>query len=161
MTKSLFKKFLFESVSKTKKYLREESLADALAAEGAEDEDMPAPDSDLVDAMKDEPVDTPEMEGSSLDNAEDVQQTIQNYQSENNETIMGWINKLDEFVDFVNSPEHEGGIKATIDKAIPGSVFEKIKTAEARSLTRTAKEAAAFSQSLRSYINAKTTEIKQ
>lgn len=159
MKKTLFEGFLKESVKASKQALNEESLADALAAEGDPDTELDAPDSDLVDALDAEEVQTPDNSGA-LENAEEVQQTIKNYQSENNEIIMGWIKKLDELVEFMNSPTHEGGIKATIDKAIQGSVFEKIKTSEARSLTRSSKEVAALSQSLRSYVNANTTEIK-
>lgn len=159
MKKLLFAEKLRESVQRSLKAINEESLADALAAEGDEDA-LPAPDEDLVDALDAEEVETPEMDAGALGDAEAVQQTIKDYQNENNDIIMGWIKKLDEFVNFVNSPTYDGGIKASIDKAIQGSVFEKIKTSEARSLTRTAKEAAALSQALRSYVNAPSTEIK-
>ena len=46
----------------------------------------------------------------------------------------------------------EDSIKNIIERAMPGSVLEKIKKSEARRLTRVSTEAAALSQALKSYI---------
>lgn len=137
--------------------LKEDALEDALQEETPDEN---ASSSELVDAMSDDPVDTPDLEQQSAD-MKKIQHTISDFRNKNNDIIMSWINRIDEFADFLNSPTFEGGIKNTIDKGIPNSVFEKIKTSESRSLTRAAKEASSLSQSLRSYINAKTNELKQ
>lgn len=71
---------------------------------------------------------------------------------ENNELLSQWVATIDDFTSFVNDPNREDSIKNIIERAMPGSVLEKIKKAEARRLTRVSTEAAALSQALKSYI---------
>ena len=71
---------------------------------------------------------------------------------ENNELLSQWVATIDDFTSFVNDPNRDDSIKNIIERAMPGSVLEKIKKAEARRLTRVSTEAAALSQALKSYI---------
>lgn len=71
---------------------------------------------------------------------------------ENNELLSQWVETIDDFTSFVNDPNREDSIKNIIERAMPGSVLEKIKKSEARRLTRVSTEAAALSQALKSYI---------
>mgnify|MGYP003299538102 CR=1 FL=1 len=71
---------------------------------------------------------------------------------ENNELLSQWVQTIDDFTAFVNDPAREDSIKNIIERAMPGSVLEKIKKSEARRLTRVSTEAAALSQALKSYI---------
>lgn len=71
---------------------------------------------------------------------------------ENNELLSQWVSTIDDFTSFVNDPNREDSIKNIIERAMPGSVLEKIKKSEARRLTRVSTEAAALSQALKSYI---------
>ena len=71
---------------------------------------------------------------------------------ENNELLSQWVATIDDFTSFVNDPNREDSIKNIIERAMPGSVLEKIKKSEARRLTRVSTEAAALSQALKSYI---------
>ena len=71
---------------------------------------------------------------------------------ENNELLSQWVQTIDDFTSFVNDPNREDSIKNIIERAMPGSVLEKIKKSEARRLTRVSTEAAALSQALKSYI---------
>lgn len=71
---------------------------------------------------------------------------------ENNELLSQWVTTIDDFTSFVNDPNREDSIKNIIERAMPGSVLEKIKKSEARRLTRVSTEAAALSQALKSYI---------
>ena len=71
---------------------------------------------------------------------------------ENNELLSQWVSTIDDFTSFVNDPNRDDSIKNIIERAMPGSVLEKIKKAEARRLTRVSTEAAALSQALKSYI---------
>lgn len=71
---------------------------------------------------------------------------------ENNELLSQWVSTIDDFTSFVNDPNRDDSIKNIIERAMPGSVLEKIKKSEARRLTRVSTEAAALSQALKSYI---------
>lgn len=80
---------------------------------------------------------------------------------ENNELLSQWVQTIDDFTSFVNDPNREDSIKNIIERAMPGSVLEKIKKAEARRLTRVSTEAAALSQALKSYIGGVQTDVIQ
>lgn len=101
--------------------------------------------------------------GSALDSqispAEDnkieelkIQKQINKRNAQLNDVILGWVEKLDEFVIFINDPMNTESIKYITDSAATGSILEKIKNSEARRLTRVATECSALAQSLRSYI---------
>jgi hypothetical protein len=80
---------------------------------------------------------------------------------ENNELLSQWVQTIDDFTSFVNDPNREDSIKNIIERAMPGSVLEKIKKSEARRLTRVSTEAAALSQALKSYIGGIQTGEEQ
>ena len=81
-----------------------------------------------------------------------LQAHLQQRAHENNELLSQWAATIDDFTSFVNDPNRDDSIKNIIERAMPGSVLEKIKKSEARRLTRVATEAASLSQALKSYI---------
>lgn len=81
-----------------------------------------------------------------------IQQAVNKRNAQINDVIVGWVEKLDEFVSFINDPMNTDSIKYITDAAAPGSILEKVKSSEARRLTKVATECSALAQSLRSYI---------
>lgn len=81
-----------------------------------------------------------------------IQQAVDKRNAQINEVIVGWVKKLDEFIEFINDPMNKESIKYIVDSAAPGSILEKIKSSESRRLTKVATECSALAQSLRSYI---------
>lgn len=75
-----------------------------------------------------------------------------------NTLLAGWADRIDEFVDFINDPEHDQGIRNILNSAISGTALEKIKVSELKTITKIAADAASLSQSLRSYIGAITAD---
>lgn len=75
-----------------------------------------------------------------------------------NMLLSGWADRIDEFVEFINDPDHDQGIRNILNSAISGTALEKIKVSELKTITKIAADAASLSQSLRSYIGAITTD---
>lgn len=87
-----------------------------------------------------------------------LQNHLQQRAKENNELLSQWVATIDDFTSFVNDPNREDSIKNIIERAMPGSVLEKIKKSEARRLTRVSTEAAALSQALKAHIGGVSSE---
>lgn len=81
-----------------------------------------------------------------------IQQAIEKRNAQINDVIIKWVDKIDEFVEFINDPMNKESIKYIIDSAAVGSILEKIKGSESRRITRVATECSALAQSLRSFI---------
>lgn len=75
-----------------------------------------------------------------------------------NSLLTNWADKIDEFVEFINDPSHDQGIRNILNSAISGTALEKIKVSELKTITKIAADAASLSQSLRSYIGSITTD---
>lgn len=75
-----------------------------------------------------------------------------------NTLLSGWADRIDDFVDFINDPAHDQGIRNILNSAISGTALEKIKVSELKTITKIAADAASLSQSLRAYIGAITAD---
>lgn len=152
MSKNLFESVFKHQVKKELKTLNENTLEDELGGGvddlGADENELAAQMEDDVDAV--DPNEARQQQDAS--NAVEIQDKIAQKIEQDNDILSGWVNKLDEFLKFVNDPATDGSIRSVIDNSIEGSVFQKIKTSENRRITRVATEVAAFTEAIKSYI---------
>lgn len=157
MARNLFKESFKATLDKTLRPVNEADLAEEMQGDlgagnldiaQAEFETNLASDIDTIDPNK--------------YNREEqrLQAHLKQRAQENNELLSQWVATIDDFTSFVNDPNRDDSIKNIIERAMPGSVLEKIKKSEARRLTRVSTEAAALSQALKSYIGGVTTEAE-
>ena len=149
MARNLFKESFKATLDKTLRPVNEADLAKEMQGElGAENIDTAQAEfeSQLAD-------DVDSIDPSKYNREEQrLQAHLKKRAQENNELLSQWVSTIDDFTSFVNDPNRDDSIKNIIERAIPGSVLEKIKKSEARRLTRVSTEAAALSQALKSYI---------
>lgn len=69
------------------------------------------------------------------------------------ETLKGWINKIEDFVSFLNATEGDS-IQVALSKSIPDTLFDKIRIAESKKISRSAIDLAALGETFRSYVSA-------
>ena len=147
--KNLFKESFKTVINKSLRPINEADLAaemqGELGAEGVEEgqAEFEAQMADEVDSIDPRNYNREEQK---------LQAHLKKRAEENNELLSQWVATIDDFTSFVNDPNREDSIKNIIERAMPGSVLEKIKKSEARRLTRVSTEAAALSQALKSYI---------
>jgi len=68
-----------------------------------------------------------------------------------------WINKIDEFTEFLNGTEGNS-IQAKLHDAKPESIFEKIASSESKKLSKIASELSGLSERLKAYLIGSKTE---
>lgn len=150
MARNLFKESFKNILFKTLNPINEADLADEMQGElGAADVDQTQSE---FEAQMAADADTAIDPNKYNREEKRLQAHLQKRAMENNELLSQWATTIDDFTSFVNDPSREDSIKNIIERAMPGSVLEKIKKAEARRLTRVATEAASLSQALKSYI---------
>lgn len=149
MARNLFKESFKTILRNDLRVINEADLADEMQGDlGAEDIDTAQAEfeSQLAD-------DVNSIDPNKYNREEQrLQAHLKQRAQENNELLSQWVATIDDFTSFVNDPNRDDSIKNIIERAMPGSVLEKIKKAEARRLTRVSTEAAALSQALKSYI---------
>ena len=159
MRRNLFKESFAKSLRNAIKLVNE-SPADNLEAELGGDlgaDDATPADSSFEAALADE---QDQIDPNKYNQEEKrLQNHLKKRAAENNELLSQWVATIDDFTSFVNDPNREDSIKNIIERAMPGSVLEKIKKSEARRLTRVSTEAAALSQALKSYIGGVSAEV--
>lgn len=65
-------------------------------------------------------------------------------------TLENWITQIDNFVDFLNG-NNENSIQTSLANCIPDTIFDKIRIAEAKKISRSAVDLAALAETFRSY----------
>lgn len=65
--------------------------------------------------------------------------------------LQTWVNKLEEFGDFLNGTG-DNSMQSKLKNALPDTIFEKIRTAEAKKIARVAMEVAALNEMMKSYL---------
>ena len=149
MARNLFKESFKTILHNDLRVINEADLADEMQGDlGAEDID--AAQAEFESQLAD---DVNSIDPNKYNREEQrLQAHLKQRAQENNELLSQWVATIDDFTAFVNDPNRDDSIKNIIERAMPGSVLEKIKKAEARRLTRVSTEAAALSQALKSYI---------
>lgn len=66
------------------------------------------------------------------------------------ESLNGWISELDRIVEYLNGTSPES-IQMQLKKAVPDTIFDKMRTAEAKKIARVAKEISALAETFKGY----------
>lgn len=65
--------------------------------------------------------------------------------------LKSWILRLQDFVEFLNGTESDS-IQSNLTKALPETLFDKIKTAESKKIARTAVDLASLTETFKGYL---------
>ena len=99
---------------------------------------------------------TPDQLQSSEDQALQASQDLMNVVGTQNqimfEKIKEWIDKIQGFVDFLNGTS-DNSIQSNLTKAIPETIFDKIKTAESKKIARAAVDLATLAEIFKGYLS--------
>jgi hypothetical protein len=66
-------------------------------------------------------------------------------------TLSGWIDKLDEFSNFLNNPSDPNSIQYKLKNSVRDTLFDKIRVAETKKISRVAVEIASLNELMRGY----------
>lgn len=66
------------------------------------------------------------------------------------ESLNSWIVELDKMVDYLNGTDPHS-IQMQLKKAVPDTIFDKMRTAEAKKIARVAKEISALAETFKGY----------
>jgi hypothetical protein len=66
------------------------------------------------------------------------------------ESLNSWITELDKMVDYLNGTDPHS-IQMQLKKAVPDTIFDKMRTAEAKKIARVAKEISALAETFKGY----------
>jgi hypothetical protein len=66
------------------------------------------------------------------------------------ESLNGWITELDKMVDYLNGTD-ANSIQIQLKKAVPDTIFDKMRTSEAKKIARVAKEISALAETFKGY----------
>lgn len=62
-----------------------------------------------------------------------------------------WVNKLDDMVEFLNGTNPDS-IQMKLKKAVPDTIFDKMRSSEAKKIARVAKEISALAETFKGYL---------
>jgi hypothetical protein len=65
--------------------------------------------------------------------------------------LKGWILKLEDFGEFLNGVEN-GSIQSKLSKAVPDTLFDKMRVAETKKIARVAMEIKSLNEMLKGYL---------
>lgn len=65
--------------------------------------------------------------------------------------LKDWINRLQDIVEFLNGTESDS-VQSNLTKALPDTLFDKIKTAESKKIARTAVDLASLTETFKGYL---------
>ena len=65
--------------------------------------------------------------------------------------LQSWIEQLDGMVDYLNGTDGNS-IQMQLKKAVPDTIFDKMRTAEAKKIARVAKEISALAETFKGYL---------
>lgn len=98
-----------------------------------------------------DPQTAPEDFGAAVSPEEDIsaikQQSLQSQKQE----LQGWIQKLEEFVEFINGV-NDASLQSKLHNAPCDSMFEKISSSETKKIARVAVDLSALCEALKGYL---------
>jgi len=99
---------------------------------------------------------TPDQLQTSEDQAIQASQDLMNVVGNQNQIMFNkikeWIDKIQGFVDFLNGTS-DNSIQSNLTKAIPETIFDKIKTAESKKIARAAVDLATLAEIFKGYLS--------
>ena len=115
------------------------------------------------------PIDSPEMtddqmamqgtldDGSEvsdfdIQNVNQLQQDLQNQKATQMISVLKqWIDRISDFKEFLNGTD-DSSINSTLAKAVPDTLFDKIKTSESKRIARVAADLSSFEEILKGHM---------
>lgn len=88
-----------------------------------------------------------------------LQQQIDQRNKEVAAAISGWAKKLDEFTDYLNSPEQDS-LQSILATAQPGTLMAKVQASASRKIANCAQELASLSETFKSFVGQKVITQK-
>lgn len=112
----------------------------------------PAPEAEMTDAQaaQAELGDNAQVADLGADMNQQAVEMSAKQQQAMNSKLEEWMNQLGEMVEYLNSPNGES-IQNILSKAIPDTLFDKIKKGESKRIARVAEELAGLQQSFAGY----------
>ena len=93
-----------------------------------------------------------EVSDFDIQNVNQLQQDLQNQKATQMVSVLKqWIDRISEFKEFLNGTD-ENSINSTLAKAVPDTLFDKIKTSEAKRIARVAADLSSFEEILKGHM---------
>lgn len=88
-----------------------------------------------------------------------LQQQIDQRNREVATAITSWAKKIDEFTDYLNSPD-DTSLQSILAKAQPGTLMSKVQASASRKIANCAQELASLSETFKSFVGQKVITQK-
>ena len=128
--------------NKFKKIIKEDLEID-------QDLEREAMESSLDDGIEGEDFDL-DMDISNDDPSNEINDALSRQTQQMISTLDGWISKIDEFLQFLNSDD-QTSVQSTLASAVPDTVFDEMKKSQQSKISRVASDLAALNQTLIGY----------
>ena len=103
-------------------------------------------------AMQNTLDDGSEVSDFDIQNVNQLQQDLQNQKATQMVSVLKqWIDRIGEFKEFLNGTG-ENSINSTLAKAVPDTLFDKIKTSESKRIARVAADLSSFEEILKGHM---------
>lgn len=131
------------------------AILEADLKEDISDKEAMAQTLDKGSTPEDFDANTSDMQMDDQDQALQASQDLMNVVNNQNQLMVNklkdWIVRVQDFVSFLNDTEGDS-IQNSLTKALPDTLFDKIKTAESKKIARTAVDLASLAETLKGYI---------
>ena len=131
------------------------AILEADLKEDISDKEAMAQTLDKGSTPEDFDANTNDMQMDDQDQALQASQDLMNVVNNQNQLMVNklkdWIVRVQDFVSFLNDTEGDS-IQNSLTKALPDTLFDKIKTAESKKIARTAVDLASLAETLKGYI---------
>lgn len=131
------------------------AILEADLKEDISDKEAMAQTLDKGSTPEDFDANTSDMQMDDQDQALQASQDLMNVVNNQNQIMVNklkdWIVRVQDFVSFLNDTEGDS-IQNSLTKALPDTLFDKIKTAESKKIARTAVDLASLAETLKGYI---------
>ena len=115
----------------------------------------PIDSSEMTDdqmAMQNTLDDGSEVSDFDIQNVNQLQQDLQNQKATQMVSVLKqWIDRISEFKEFLNGTGDKS-INSTLAKAVPDTLFDKIKTSESKRIARVAADLSSFEEILKGHM---------
>ena len=103
-------------------------------------------------AMQNTLDDGSEVSDFDIQNVNQLQQDLQNQKATQMVSVLKqWIDRISEFKEFLNGTGDKS-INSTLAKAVPDTLFDKIKTSESKRIARVAADLSSFEEILKGHM---------
>ena len=105
-----------------------------------------------INAMEGTLDDGSQVSDFDVQNVNQLQQDIANQKATQMISVLRqWIDEISRFKEFLNGT-NESSVQSTLAKAVPDTLFDKIKTSENKRIARVASDLSSFEEILKGYV---------